>query len=277
MSKVGTGRTSSLWPRIITSAVLIPSALAAVYSGGWVLGLWASAAGVAMAREWTRIVHGEAKPGWRLALHAAAILSSQALLLLQHIDYAFGCIFLAAMVGNILAQRNEERSVWTVMGVLFIAVPCLAFSNLRMVSPYGLETVIWLLCIVWATDSAAYLAGSALGGPKLAPEISPNKTWIGAVSGLAAGILAGIVLTQLSGLAATEKYVAACAFVSILTQCGDLAESFMKRTFGVKDASDLIPGHGGALDRLDGMIVATSGVALLVSATGQTPIIWALP
>jgi phosphatidate cytidylyltransferase len=177
-----------------------------------------------------------------------------------------------ALIGNVYAQRLGERSVWTVMGILFIATPCLAFSELRMLPSQGLETVVWILCIVWATDSAAYLAGSALGGPKLAPLISPNKTWVGSVSGLAAGIVAGITLATLAGLSPVATYVAACAGVSVLTQCGDMAESFLKRTFGVKDASDLIPGHGGALDRLDGLIFATVGVAIFVRIAGHSPV-----
>lgn len=270
-------RTSSLWPRIVTSLVLIPSALAAVYAGSWVLAIWASAAGIAMSREWIMIVHRERQFGWRIALHAAAIVASQALLVAGFANYAMACVFLMALIGNVYAQRLGERSIWTVMGIIFIALPCLAFSELRMLSPYGLETVVWLLCIVWATDSAAYLAGSSLGGPKLAPFISPNKTWAGAVSGLAAGIVAGIVLTQVTGFVARESFVLACAGVSLLTQCGDLAESFLKRTFGVKDASDLIPGHGGALDRLDGMIVATAGVAILTGIIGHSPVVWAAP
>jgi phosphatidate cytidylyltransferase len=270
-------RKSSLWPRIVTSLVLIPSALAAVYAGGWVLAIWAMAASIAMSREWIMIVHKERQPGWRLALHAAAIVMSQTLLVAGHANLAMAAVFIMALAGNVYAQRLGERSVWTVMGIVFIALPSLAFSELRMLTPYGLETVVWLLCIVWATDSAAYLAGSAFGGPKLAPQISPNKTWAGAVSGLAAGIIAGILLTQLTGFVAREPYVLACTGVSLLTQCGDLAESFLKRTFGVKDASDLIPGHGGALDRLDGMIVATSGVAILAAIIGHSPVVWAAP
>lgn len=270
-------RTSSLWPRIVTSLVLVPAALAAVYAGGWVLAIWASAAGIAMSREWIMIVHRERELGWRLALHAIAIIASQSLLLAGFTSYAMAAVLLMALVGNVYAQRLQERSIWTVMGIMFIALPCLAFADLRMLEPFGLETVIWLLCIVWATDSAAYLAGSAFGGPKLAPLISPNKTWAGAVSGLAAGIMAGILLSQLNGFVARDSYVVACAGVSILTQCGDLAESFLKRTFGVKDASDLIPGHGGALDRLDGMIVATGGVAILSLIIGHSPVMWAAP
>lgn len=270
-------KTSSLWPRILTSLVLIPSALFAVYAGGWVLALWAGAAGLAMAREWVKIVHGEAAPGWRLALHAAAIVGSQGLLLAGQRDFAMVAILLMALIGNVYAQRLSERSLWTVMGIVFIAVPCLAFSELRMLQPHGLETVVWILCLVWATDSAAYLAGSALGGPKLVPAISPNKTWVGSVSGLAAAIIVGISLASLAGMSPVAGYVAACAAVSVLTQCGDLAESFLKRTFGVKDASDLIPGHGGALDRLDGLIFATVGVAIFVQIAGVSPVALAVP
>jgi phosphatidate cytidylyltransferase len=264
-------KQSSLLPRILTSIVLIPSALLAVYLGGWVLAAFASAAGLAMAREWVKIVHRE-DAGWRLALHAIAVILSQALLVLGLPHYAMASILLMALIGNVYAQRWGERSAWTVMGILFIAVPCLAFSDLRLLVPFGLETVIWVLFLVWATDSAAYLAGSALGGPKLAPMISPNKTWVGAVSGMAAGIAVGIALAALAGFVPGIAYVAACAVVSLLTQCGDLAESFLKRTFGVKDASDLIPGHGGALDRLDGLVVATCGVALFVQFAGFSPV-----
>jgi phosphatidate cytidylyltransferase len=95
---------------------------------------------------------------------------------------------------------------------------------------------------------------------------------VGSVSGLAAGIVAGITLATLAGLSPVATYVAACAGVSVLTQCGDMAESFLKRTFGVKDASDLIPGHGGALDRLDGLIFATVGVAIFVRIAGHSPV-----
>ena len=138
------------------------------------------------------------------------------------------------------------------------------------------ETAIWLLCVVWATDSAAYLAGSAIGGPKLAPFISPNKTWTGAIAGLIAGVGASLALAALGGLEPRAPFILCSLVLSLLTQCGDLAESFLKRTFGVKDASDLIPGHGGALDRLDGMIFATLGLWLMVHVLGTSPVAWAV-
>lgn len=269
-------KRSSLWPRVLAAAVLVPAALGAVYLGNWVLAVWVAAAGVAMAVEWTAIVHRE-RVGWRLGLHVLALAVSQALLALGRADWALASILLVALIGNVVAQRREQRGVWVVLGIVYIAIPCLALVWLRQQPPHGLEMVIWLMLVVWATDSAAYLAGSAFGGPKLAPDISPSKTWTGAVAGLAAGIAATIAFAQFSAGIADPKFVAAGALLSLLTQCGDLAESGLKRTFGVKDASDLIPGHGGALDRLDGMLFATLGLASYVAWSGFSPIAWMVP
>lgn len=264
-------KRSSLWLRILAAAVLVPAALGAVYVGGWVLAVWVTAAGVAMALEWTAIVHRE-RMGWRLGLHVLALAASQSLLALGHADWALASIFAVALIANVAAQSQQERGLWAALGILYIAVPCLALVWLR--AHYGLDVVIWLFVVVWATDSAAYLAGSVFGGPKLAPAISPSKTWAGAVAGLATAIAATIAFANWSGGAADPKLLAAATVLSLLTQCGDLAESVLKRTFGVKDASDLIPGHGGALDRLDGMIFATLGLAAYVESAGVSPLAW---
>lgn len=273
---IGQASGSSVWPRILASLILIPAALAAVYAGGWVLGIWVAAAGIAMSREWVRIVHRE-DMGWRFALHVVALVASQALLAIDRPDWALAGILLAALIGSVAAQSREERGVWVILGILYVAVPCLSFVWLRHLVPYGFETVIWLLCVVWATDSAAYVAGSIFGGPKLAPLISPSKTWAGAIAGLAAGTAASIVLAQVAGVAPSWQFIGASVALSFLTQCGDLAESFLKRTFGVKDASDLIPGHGGALDRLDGLIFATLGLGAFVGLVGHSPVAWVSP
>jgi len=273
---IGQASRSRIWPRVIAAAVLIPTALLAVYVGGWVLAVWTTAAGLAMAREWARIVHGETM-SWRFALHALALAVSQALLALGRPDWGFVAILFAALVGSVAAQARDERGIWVALGILYIAVPCLAFVWLRTLVPHGFQTVVWLLAVVWTTDSVAYVAGSLFGGPKLAPQISPGKTWAGAIAGLAAGALVAILLAVLAGFSPTPRFVAASLALSLLTQCGDLAESFLKRTFGVKDASELIPGHGGALDRLDGMLFATLGLAAFVEWTGHSPIDWTVP
>ncbi len=268
---------SSFWPRVLAAAVLVPAALAAVYVDGWVLAAWTTAAGLAMSREWVRIVHRETLFDWHFGLHVAALAASQGLLALGHQDWALASILAVAMVGNVAARARDERGIWVVVGIVFIAIPCFALVWLREQPSFGFETALWLLLVVWATDSAAYLAGSVFGGPKLAPAISPSKTWAGAVGGLAAGAAATIGLAQVFGLVPTVAFLAAGFGLAFLTQCGDLAESFMKRTFGVKDASDLIPGHGGALDRLDGMIFATLGLAAYVAWAGHSPIAWTIP
>lgn len=273
---IGQTSGSSLWPRVIAAAVLIPTTLLAVYGGGWVLAVFTTAAGIAMAREWVQIVHRETMQ-WRFALHAVALASSQALLAMGRPAWGVTAILLTALIGSVAGQARGERGVWIALGILYIAVPCLAFVWLRQIVPYGFETVVWLLAVVWSTDSAAYVAGSAFGGPKLAPLISPNKTWAGAIAGLLAGLLISIVLARVSGLVPTVEFLATSLGLSVLTQCGDLAESFLKRTFGVKNASDLIPGHGGALDRLDGMIFATLGLAAYVEWVGHSPIRWIIP
>lgn len=267
---------SNLLPRILAAVVLVPTALLAVWEGNWALGIFVSAAAVAMAREWCRMVHQE-DMGWRFALHVLAIGASQTLVALGFAQWGLSAILVAALAGSAAAQARDERAIWVMLGILAIAVPCLAFVWLRQDPLNGFDTIIWLLCVVWATDSAAYVAGSYLGGPKLAPAISPSKTWTGAVAGLAAGALAGILLPQLAGKVATLQFVGASLALSVLTQCGDLAESFLKRNFGVKDASDLIPGHGGALDRLDGLIFATLGLAAYLLYAGQSPVAWIAP
>lgn len=226
-----------------------------------------------MAREWCRMVHRE-DMGWRFALHVIAIAASQTLLLMGHVNWALSAILVAALAGSAASQAQGERAIWVMFGILCIAFSCFAFVWLRQDPLTGFDTIIWLLGVVWATDSAAYVAGSVFGGPKLAPAISPNKTWAGAVAGLAAGTVVGILLPHLADKAATWQFVSASLALSVLTQCGDLAESFLKRNFGVKDASDLIPGHGGALDRLDGLIFAVVGLAAFVHIEGFSPVIW---
>ena len=229
-----------------------------------------------MSREWVRIVHRESLNGWHFGLHAAALSASQALLALQRENWALAAILVVALLGNVAARARDEVGYWSVAGIVYIALPCFALVWLRQ-QPFGFETVLWVFLVVWATDSAAYLAGSVFGGPKLAPAISPSKTWVGAVAGLAAGAAATIGWAQFLGWVPVAPFLAAGFALAFLTQCGDLAESFLKRTFGVKDASDLIPGHGGALDRLDGMIFATLGLAAYVAWAGQSPIAWIAP
>ena len=265
---------STLWLRLLAAAVLIPVTLASAFLGGWVLAAWIGLAGLAMSVEWVQIVHRE-RFGWRFALHALAIMSSLAHAALGRPDLGWSAILLCALMGAVAAQAREERAIWMILGIVYIATPCLAFFWMRGLYPLGLESAIWLLAVVWTTDSVAYAVGSYAGGPKLAPLVSPKKTWAGAVAGVVCAAVVSVLFAFIAKSASVPSVVAAGVALSLLTQMGDLAESLLKRTFGVKDMSDLIPGHGGALDRLDGLLFATMGLAALVLLTGLTPLAWA--
>jgi phosphatidate cytidylyltransferase len=155
------------------------------------------------------------------------------------------------------------RRGWAAAGVVYAGIALIAPLVLRRDSELGLLAMLFLFAVVWSTDILGYFVGRAIGGPRLAPRISPKKTWSGACSGAFGALAAGIAVVYVAG--DTALLPAACvAFVlSIASQAGDLFESAVKRRFGVKDASHLIPGHGGLMDRLDGFITA-SGVAALV-------------
>jgi phosphatidate cytidylyltransferase len=264
--------------RVITGLVLVALALTAVWLGGPVFAALVAAAALVMFTEWVamhRMSRLVSRAG--LAILAGAVLLTaggrlaEAILLL-----GFGAIvigLLAAIAGSRPATGGFDRAGGSaaVVGLLYCALPAVALIWLRGLT-LGLEATIFVLVCVWATDIAAYFAGRAIGGPKLAPAISPNKTWAGAFGGvvgamLVAGGLALAFLASVEGQGGVKFFLLAggLAMVSIL---GDLYESWLKRRAGVKDSGTLLPGHGGVMDRLDGLVpVAIAGAAFFV-ATG---------
>ncbi len=157
---------------------------------------------------------------------------------------------------------------WSAFGVVYVVAPCLAVLWLRDVAVAGREIMLWLAVTVWTTDMAAFAVGKAIGGPRLAPAISPAKTWAGFVGGLAGAMLVSMVMASLLQLPLAGAGLVLGAAVGLAAQGGDLLESGLKRRFGVKDTGHLIPGHGGVLDRLDAMLTAAPFVALLVWLNG---------
>ena len=153
--------------------------------------------------------------------------------------------------------------MWITGGILYCALPGIALVTLRNL-PGGLELTLWTLAIVWATDILAYFAGRAIGGPKLAPTISPNKTWAGLAGGMIGAAVTSYVVARLAGisLALFDYALIAGLVLAVVAQAGDLFESWMKRVAGVKDSGNLLPGHGGVLDRLDGLVPVAVIVAL---------------
>ena len=159
-------------------------------------------------------------------------------------------------------------------GLAYVAVAGAALLWLRDDPVAGRANVLFLLLVVWAGDIGAYLVGRWIGGPRLAPRISPGKTWSGAVGGLLAAVAAGLLAAHVLSDAATWRVVVVAAVLGIVAQAGDLLESFVKRRLAVKDSGHLIPGHGGLFDRLDGVLAAAPVAALLALTLGRGVVLW---
>jgi phosphatidate cytidylyltransferase len=187
--------------------------------------------------------------------------------------YAAAGWLIAAGVMAVLfgAGRDDQADgAWLGVGVAYVGAACLAFLWLRHDPANGLAIVFWLLAVVWSTDIGAYFAGRIIGGPKLAPSISPKKTWAGLGGGMLAATVAGLIAAKVGG-DEPLRLGAASAALAIAAQAGDLFESSLKRRYGVKDSSALIPGHGGVLDRIDGLLAVAlvfGGVSFMTGATG---------
>jgi phosphatidate cytidylyltransferase len=156
---------------------------------------------------------------------------------------------------RLVSHDGTRRPVWIAAGAVYAAILAIAPIFLRFDPDFGLAAILFLFAVVWGTDIAAYFAGRAFGGPKLWPAVSPNKTWSGALGGVVASICAGVAVAAYAVVPAGPAAVLA-AVLSVAAQGGDLFESHLKRHFGVKDSSHIIPGHGGVMDRIDGFVVA---------------------
>jgi phosphatidate cytidylyltransferase len=165
------------------------------------------------------------------------------------------------------AEDKGHHNLWLVIGVFYIAIPCISLLWLRGHSS-GLIITLWVLLSVWATDIAAYFAGRFFGGWKLAPSISPNKTWSGLAGGVLASSITGMFVLIFIDSQHPVLFVLLSGLLAVIAQIGDLFESGIKRHFGVKDSGTILPGHGGILDRVDGILTAAPAVALIMLIDG---------
>jgi phosphatidate cytidylyltransferase len=160
-----------------------------------------------------------------------------------------------------LIHKAENQNKWRLIGLFYILIPIYSVIKIRYQSP---EVLLWMFLIIWATDIFAFFAGRTLGGMKLMPSVSPNKTWSGLIGGVAASAAIGFVSSFMFNGGVTF-FVTLSIFLSVLEQVSDLLESKFKRIFGVKDSGNIIPGHGGILDRLDGMMLVAPFVLFLIT------------
>lgn len=249
--------------RIASAAVLAPIAIAATYFGGIAFALLWILAALAIWWEWVRLVQPASDQGV-LATGICVILLEGLLAASNHIEIAFIIAALGALATAITSMRH---AVWIAAGVVYASAPLLSSVALRGDDRLGLVAVLFVFAVVWGTDIVAYFTGRAIGGPKLAPAISPKKTWSGAMGGTLAGVAGGLGVIMAAGGMASIRIVLIAILLSVVSQIGDLFESGIKRHFQVKDSSGLIPGHGGVMDRLDGYIFAIPVAVLIGAAT----------
>jgi phosphatidate cytidylyltransferase len=263
-----------LWLRILSALVLAPLPVAAIWFGWPWLPLLTGLAAAVMAWEWGRLCRGGRFGPTGIVL-VAVVLAAVTAAALASTGLALGAALAGA--GVVLWSARRTRDVepqWTAFGVLWVALPCICLLWLARDGSTGRATLLWLLAVVWATDIGAYAVGRTFGGPRLAPRWSPRKTWAGLAGGMLCAALTGWATATWLGISPGLPLAVVSAGLAIVGQFGDLAESVAKRRFGVKDSSGLIPGHGGLLDRLDGLLAVIPVVALLTLIGGRSLLAW---
>jgi phosphatidate cytidylyltransferase len=241
--------------RIISGIVLATLALGDTWIGGPAFAILASIIGLLVWHEWstiTRISQGDRGAyfsGWAVQLVIAALMIGGG------DAYALPVLILASLIA-IVWSRYHGRGWWLPGGVAFAGMTTISLATLRGDTQVGLVAMLFVFAVVWATDIMAFFFGRAIGGPKLAPSISPGKTWSGAIGGAFSGVVAGTALFAAFFSLDSVRIPLIALVLSIASQCGDLFQSYVKRRCGVKDSGRIIPGHGGVWDRVDGLSVA---------------------
>ena len=251
--------------RVASAAVLAPLALVTAYLGGWPFALFWGLAGVAVLWEWTTLVAG---PNHRLMLSAcgSAIAVAAMVAWLGRPVTAILLVGLGVLAALVFAPR--KRRLWITAGIGYAGSMLLAPMLLRADDIHGFLAMVLLFAMVWTTDVLGYFAGRAFGGPKLMPAVSPKKTWSGAIAGTFGAMIVAVLIAALFGSFNSAAIALIALLLSVVAQLGDLMESWVKRQFGAKDASQLIPGHGGVMDRLDGFWAAALLGCLIGLARG---------
>jgi phosphatidate cytidylyltransferase len=263
----GSRRWGDLGRRTASGLVLAPLALWLLWIGPPAWTVLVTLAGMVLAHEWA--VMCRVSP-WRAPALSLMACVGGATLMSAGADAMAGLLVLLAGTGAMLARGGRGLAA----GVPYLGVAAVALVWLRDDPVAGRWNVLFVTLVVWASDIGAYVVGRLVGGWRLAPVISPGKTWSGAVGGLLAAAAVGwVAWLREPGTSAAHALAVAC-LLGLISQLGDLLESFIKRRFGVKNSGSLIPGHGGLLDRLDGMLAAGPAAALLASDAGRGTLLW---
>lgn len=255
-------RWADLGLRALSAAVLIPAVLLDVWLGGAWFELFVALLCVLMAQEWVTLTHRD--DPLQFALHAGAALAGAILPLQAGAGTAIIAVLVLAALSVTLSHfTRPESPKWAYLGVAYVGLPAIALVLLRGDPGYGLLAIVWVLVTVWAADTLAYFAGRIIGGPKLAPRLSPKKTWAGLGGAMAGSAIAAIAVAVIARLEGVVPLAFIAALLAIVEQAGDLFKSAWKRHFGVKDSGHLIPGHGGVIDRVDGLVAVATAAFIL--------------
>lgn len=267
---------SELRLRILSGIVLAAVVLAATWYGGIAFRLLAAVIALLVYYEWSTITRLPETDFRGNAFGWASVVLVAALVLFGFDEFALPLLLAAVVVGIVYALASKG-SGWLAGGIAYSGLTVISLAAIRGDTAHGFAAMLFIFAVVWSTDILAYFVGRAIGGPKLAPPISPGKTWSGAIGGAIAAVVIG-TLVHMAFFSLNGLWVPTIALVlSVFSQVGDLFESFIKRRFGVKDSSRLIPGHGGVMDRVDGLVFACFAAFLialcdtLVSGTASTP------
>lgn len=255
---------SDLGPRLASALVLIAITITALVLGGYVFAVVVGAIFGGVYREWETIVTRRPLSPIGILLIGLIAVSGVAFTAFG-LWASFVIIAIAAVIGLV---AGGEEAPWRAGGLVFVGLVILAALLMRGSGQIGIWAGVFLGAVVWMTDSAAFFAGRQIGGEKLAPDISPSKTWSGALGGLALGSASGLIVWVLLTDSPWWIGLAFAVAMSILGQLGDLSESAVKRHFRIKDSGDIIPGHGGLMDRLDSMTFAVLFLAIVGLAHG---------
>ena len=257
--------STNLKLRIVSGAALALTAFAFAYAGTLSFALLVATVALFVSWEWGRIVRGV---GADLAFYVHAVALLLAIILAAAGYAALGVAVLVTAAIILVPLQFGRGGRLSALGVFYSGLPAVALIWLRSSESYGLAAVLFIFAVVWSSDIAAYAAGRLIGGAKLWPSISPNKTWAGLMGALCAGAVAGAIAALMLTDASVVRLSAIGLVLSFIAQAGDLGESALKRVFGRKDASDLIPGHGGFMDRMDSIVAVATAGALFALAVG---------
>jgi len=251
--------------RVTSGVVLAAVTLVLTWSGPVSFAILVGAVALILLWEWGRLTTGIGVTPAR-AIAGAGILAALALTVSGRPDLGVALVGVGAVVAAIDPGRG--RRGMEMGGVLYAGIPAVSLLWLRSDTAGGLESIVLLLLIVWATDTGAFLAGRSIGGPRLWARVSPNKTWSGLIGGVCAAAVCAWLFVDWLGGDTGAKLVLLAAGLALVSQAGDLFESALKRACGAKDASSLIPGHGGFMDRVDGLVFAAVAAAAYAAVAG---------